>query len=149
MKTRSSLAFVCTLVMCMSAAASAPPTRYTIGNTGISQDIAADNQTGLTWQRSFQDQVTYAEADSFCQSLVLGGASDWRLPSIRELVSIVDHTRVVPAIDEATFPGTPSLYFWSSTPYVDTPGTMWTIYFGNGGMTGYGGSQKLHVRCVR
>jgi hypothetical protein len=51
-----------------------------------------DNVTGLMWQQQAVPSTTYAQSNptSYCQSLTLGGHADWRLPSIIELLSIVD-----------------------------------------------------------
>lgn len=73
-------------------------------------DTITDNATGLMWAQGddgaeldWQDALAYAEDSE------LGGFSDWRLPNVKELQSIVDYSRspsaadasaVGPAIDE-------------------------------------------------
>lgn len=59
-----------------------------------------DAITGLMWTRSpdwnydgvidYQDKMTFQEALAFSDSLTLGGYHDWRLPSIKELYSLID-----------------------------------------------------------
>jgi hypothetical protein len=46
----------------------------------------------------------------------LCGASDWRMPTRRELQGIVDYGRFNPAIDTGYFLNTPSSRFWSASP---------------------------------
>jgi hypothetical protein len=86
-----------------------------------------DIRTGLTWMRCALGQTwdgndcigkanVYMWSGAIDLKLKHGGYDDWRLPSIDELKSIIDTTRTRPSIDTSTFPGTPSWYFWSSTP---------------------------------
>ena len=76
-----------------------------------------DRVTGLVWQREVPpDSVDWWEARAYCRELELAGARDWRLPSRIELVSILDFSRIGPTIDAAVFEGTPSEFFWSSSP---------------------------------
>ncbi|MCG6167024.1 Lcl C-terminal domain-containing protein [Leptospira sanjuanensis] len=51
-----------------------------------------------------------------CDGLVLAGRSDWRLPNINELLSIVDYVNIGnPSILTAAFPNFPANIFWTST----------------------------------
>lgn len=85
------------------------------------------------------------------------GHSDWRVPNIKELQSIVDYRRVNLAIDPS-FPGltaspgsgTSSCY-WSSTPTVpDNPVGGWFVDFRSGIVTrNLSGYEFYSVRAVR
>ena len=69
-----------------------------------SADVATDRATGLAWRRPVQPDATdWNGAKTGCAAL--GGG--WRLPSLHELDTIVDHTVTAPSIDAVTFPGTP------------------------------------------
>ncbi|WP_070963854.1 DUF1566 domain-containing protein [Vibrio sonorensis] len=58
------------------------------------ESTITDNSTGLTWQRSdSQSSMKWPQALKYCENLELAGHSDWRLPDIKELHSIVDYTR--------------------------------------------------------
>ena len=57
----------------------------------------SDLNTGLMWQKttdatsdSLEGRVTWYEAEEYAKNLRLGGYSDWRVPSIKELISLVD-----------------------------------------------------------
>ncbi len=84
-------------------------TNYTNNGDGT----ITDNITGLTWQQDPGDKITYDEAVSGAASFNLAGYSDWRLPSIKELYSLI----IFSGID-------PSGYNGSSTsglvPFIDT-----------------------------
>lgn len=88
----------------------------------------------------------------------LCGATDWRRPSKKELLSIAHHGRVDPAIDTDYFPNTPSGNFWSGSPFAGNSYYAWSVnfYYGlalvelyaNGGTSfGYRDS-SFHVRLV-
>lgn len=126
--------------------AAAPAGRYTI-NT----DTVFDTKTGLTWQRAVPSQsYTWADAKAYCQSLSLAGLAKWRLPTRKELQSIVDVSVYYPSIDPVAFPSTPMVEFWSSSAYaIGTGGTAWYVAFSHGFTGAYSTSNSYQVRCVR
>jgi hypothetical protein len=137
-----------------------------------------DNITGLTWQRSpdtngdgsldSNDKFTWAEAQAYPGTLnaqTFGGYDDWRLPTIKELYSLIDFRGtdpsgcgapvdcpdIVPFIDTGYFEfayGDISAgerlidsQYASSTLYVATPpsGTLlFGVNFADGRIKGYG-----------
>jgi len=77
------------------------------------------------------------------------GASDWRVPDIKALGSIVERACVDPAIDLPVFPGTPSAVFWSASPFAGYTDLAWFVHF-HGGYDGAGGKTgSYRVRLVR
>ena len=116
-----------------------------------------DVATGLIWQQQ-DDGVerTHANAISFCQNLSLAGNTDWRLPNIKELISLVDYRQRDPAIDRVAFPNTQSTIYWSATSLVLTPTQAYTVPFvtTNGGfesgvLLNTPKTSDAAVRCVR
>lgn len=125
-------------------------------------EIVTDNVTGLQWQddaKSADNALIWTEALDLCESLSLGGRSDWRLPNINELRSIVDFRHIDPATDPI-FRNSASTPYWSSTSDDDIYAYhAWFIDFYDGSRMGshdpsgslaeiskYDGA---HVRCVR
>jgi hypothetical protein len=111
-----------------------------------------DTSTGVMWQQATAPGTyTWGEALSYCENLVLpsGGYSDWRLPTIKELHSIVDLMRAKPAIDITYFPGAVSDNYWSSTTYVQSPGKAAAIDFTDGHGDDYNKTSTFYVRAVR
>jgi hypothetical protein len=124
---------------------------YLAGFTDNGNETITDNNTKLIWQKAVTtDKYTWAGADDHCRSLSLGGKSDWRLPTVIELTSIVDYGQGDPSINGIYFPNTPfDDFFWTSTKWADSPSSAWYIYF-NYGYTNYlEGSYEIYVRCVR
>ena len=49
----------------------------------------SDNVTGLIWEKEMGSKISYKEAFQKAESSDLGGYSDWRVPSIKELYSLI------------------------------------------------------------
>jgi Protein of unknown function (DUF1566) len=128
------------------AIADAPPGRYAIAAGEVT-----DTQTGLIWQQGMSAAAgaTWADAPAYCSTLALNGHV-WRLPSLRELQTLVDETKT-PAIDLTAFPGTPTTYFWTSDAFTGNPGNAWVVDFTYGFTFGFGIDVTFAypVRCVR
>jgi hypothetical protein len=109
-----------------------------------------DMRTGLMWQQEETKAMTWEKALAYCENLDLGGYNDWRLPGIRELLSLVDDIRRDPSINTAYFPGCwPSIY-WSSTTHTLYPGFVWYVGFDDGQVHGGGHKgRRYYVRAVR
>lgn len=50
----------------------------------------SDLTTGLTWTKAFRNPSSWEEAVQAARALEAGGHHDWRLPTIKELYSLVD-----------------------------------------------------------
>ncbi|HKJ40855.1 MAG TPA: DUF1566 domain-containing protein [Sunxiuqinia sp.] len=120
-----------------------------------------DNVTGLMWTQKVGDKLTYQQAKVAADTIHIGGYSDWRLPTIKDLYSLIQFDGTDPSGPGSSNP-TPFLdtnYFdfrygsaddgdriidaqyWSSTEYVST--TMWGasttfgVNFADGRIKGY------------
>ncbi|MEW6077797.1 MAG: DUF1566 domain-containing protein [Thermodesulfobacteriota bacterium] len=112
-------------------------------------NTVTDNVTGLMWTKFPTDTMSWQEGLAYCENLTLAGYSDWRLPNIKELRSIVDYTVELPSIDLDFFPETIGSAYWSSTTYHVERTRVWVIgfYSGVGGGTPKG--MGSNVRAVR
>lgn len=79
----------------------------------------------------------------------LGGHDDWRVPTVKELQSLVDYSTSHPAVS-AGFPGevAASLY-WSSTPSADFASFALTVSFISGNVFPNEKTEVHRVRAVR
>ena len=117
----------------------------------LEANTVKDNDTGLIWQDNHDAKTIKRDwqgAKEYCQELTLAGYDDWRLPTIKELQSIVDIKRYKPAIKK-TFKYVASMYYWSSSKDVSDVKFAWGVYFGDGNTNGNTRSSECFVRCVR
>ncbi len=134
-----------------SATADAPVGRYTIQAGGTAAGTVLDTKTGLTWQQAVPTGSSlWSDAGTYCASSTLGlPGSGWRLPSMKELQTIVDDSRSNPAIDPTAFPNTPVDGFWTSTTMAGPSGSAWIVLFNFGGSFTVAVGTPYYARCVR
>ena len=131
-----------------------------------------DNCTGLMWKQCSEPDTdttgacngthlgyTWVNALSQCEGLNFAGYTDWRLPNIKELFSIVLHEDPAitgvkaegePYINQTVFPNTLSNVYWSSTtfPY-DTDYSLAVNFYYAYVNAGDKTTASAYVRCVR
>jgi len=121
-----------------------------------SKGIVTDSITGFQWQDDYRPnnpvikKTTWAGAIDYCNDLVLGGYSDWRLPNINELLTIISFGKKDPCISNE-FVYIKHDGYWSSTNAVryESGGGGWVIYFDSGFQTDDEKYMDRYVRCVR
>src|SRR6478736_8064695 len=112
-----------------------------MGYKDLGDGTVLDGVTGLVWQQKEGGTFDAAGAGPYCAGLDLAGYQNWRLPTVIELVSLLDFEHS-PKINPTYFPGTTNGVFRSSQ-------RSWNVSFSDGG-TGFSNETlKLPVRCVR
>ena len=137
---------VATLVLSASADANAPAGRYVVTNGGTGHGTVFDTKTKLTWQQTPSSSNYYGSA----MSANLGGTG-WRLPTIKELLTIVDDSQFNGAIDRTAF-SLPAGPYWSSSRLTGNFAhtTYFVVDFSTGGtLTGAMSQSANNFRCVR
>ena len=139
----------------------------------------SDLVTGLMWQRTMGPKLSYQDALTTASALSLGGHSDWRMPTIKELYSLILFTGTVcgekaesmfidtnyfdqPIGDVSAGEREIDAQTWSSTQYrcltMMGDSTVFGVNFVDGRIKGYpkydprsGGRipQKMYARYVR
>ena len=133
------------------------PPSYTDNGDGT----VSDNVTGLMWQQDPGEKMTWSEASDAVGSFRLGGYNDWRIPTIKELYSLIlfTGTDVDPKAEKGGTPFINTEYFqftygdtgnnervidsqyMSSTLYVSTTmgrnKTVFGVNFADGRIKGY------------
>jgi len=123
------------------------------GDFSRTNGVVTDARTNLEWQDDYSDNnndIKYGiwqNAIDYCETLTLDGKSDWRLPNLNELISLVDDTKYSPTINRV-FQTFIIASYWSSTSYFNS-NTAWTVNFDSGITIGSGKSYDRSVRCVR
>jgi hypothetical protein len=108
--------------------------------TDLGDGTVKDNLTGLEWAQAPHSlsgnstNMDWNSAIDFCNNLVYAGHSDWRLPSRKELMSLVDYGRYSPALPAGhPFAGVQDgKYCWSGTSRAYSAGYAWIVVVVNG-----------------
>lgn len=119
------------IIFALSALSITASAQHTVAPNGLE---VTNTRAGLIWQRCLAGQswngtacsgvatqMTWSAALAYAETQV-----GWRLPNVKELSTIVDRTRVNPAINSTFFPGVSSGIIWSNTPLND--GNVYQAY---------------------
>lgn len=134
----------------------APVERYQVNSGGT----VTDKATGLVWKRCSEGlsgdacEIGRATTYPWREAAALATATDfdgkgWRLPTVRELGTLLEYQCTMPAINLAVFPATPASNFWTATPYAGYVNGAWNINFNDGVQDNSSKNYRLHVRLVR
>lgn len=122
---------------------STPAARFKDNGNGT----LTDSKTGLIWKQCLEGQdypgcsgqvygYDWNDALKEAANSNFAGSSNWRVPSIRELESLVETHCSGPAVNAALFPNVYTGEHWSSSPAAGNPQSAWqsawTVNFGSG-----------------
>ncbi len=109
-----------------------------------------DKKTNLTWQKGEQGKKRWEVARRFCDTMELAGYDDWRMPSKKELISLVERNMFNPSIDRRFFPDAQPVDYWTTSQGTVSVGSAaWLVNFGYGDTHFFNKSNEYAVRCVR
>lgn len=143
-----------------ASGASTPNSAFTTSNAGL----VTHANTGLIWMRCSLGQswneksksctgnpamLDWTGAKEQADDFVYEGLSDWRLPSIKELATIVEKQCDQPSINLVSFPGTASDYYWSGFQYIHSDDFVWLLNFDSGHASVSNKKLQYFVRLVR
>lgn len=113
-----------------------------------------DKETQLVWEQSpFPMPLSWGQASDSCINKAVGARRGWRLPSVVELMSLLDPTQSTPALPT----GHPFMLdpmgsvFWSASSNVQSPTTLaWSVSISTGGVASISNkTSAFHSWCVR
>ncbi len=113
------------------------------------KEVVIDKQRNLMWQddsAAGRIDKNYEDAIAHCEDLDFAGHTDWYLPSVDELKSIVKAENYPRSIAKE-FQNVYADYYWSSTEY--SPELAWIVLFIYEDVVYYHRSDPSYVRCVR
>jgi len=95
-------------------------TRFVVlSNWGTGNEAVLDRETGLVWEkvpRANNNDVDWHIASTLCAASVTGGRGGWHLPTIQELMSLVDPSQSNPALPSGNpFTTVQSSFYLSAT----------------------------------
>ena len=111
-----------------------------------------DKNTKLLWEvksKSNSHNVFYwFKAENYCDNLIHAGSSDWYLPTIEELKTLLTAEKSLNSgyINSEYFSQNEPFSYWSSTEGYGHGG--WYVDFEFGGDSAYEDSKKKYARCV-
>lgn len=112
--------------------------------------VVLDRMTGLSWERSPRlSSLELDDARTYCGALVIDANASFRMPSMKELQTIVDDARSGVTIDPDFFPETQADGYWSSSRDAQNASSAWVVRFADGYTLSVDEDEKLFVRCVR
>ena len=96
-----------------------------------------DNETGLVWEHTpiggtGTPPVDWHSAIVFCHEHLFVNRGGWRLPTVEELMSLVDNTTASGLPPNAPFLQVAGGAFWSATTYEPDPAFVYTVRFPDG-----------------
>jgi hypothetical protein len=140
---------------------SVPETTPTADFVDNGNGTVTHGRTGLVWKRCAEGQnwsgstctgdvsfANWADALKAAVSASTAGFSDWRLPNIKELESIVEDKCASPSINGSIFPNTPLSIFRSASPS-EEPIYAWVVNFLDGRAWRQRKVRSYQVRLVR
>lgn len=135
-----------------------PDAVYTVSGNGT----ATDTRNGLMWKVCVEGQTwgagacsgvastfTWANALAHAEGHSFAVRTDWRLPNLKGLRSLVEECRANPAVNDAIFPSTSSSGAWSGSPYAGSSSNAWYVHFRDGNANNNGRGDAFQVRLVR
>ncbi|HPM47602.1 MAG TPA: DUF1566 domain-containing protein [bacterium] len=139
----------------------------------LGQDVKVNESSSGNWSNKSPKTMNWSDAKKYCENLKEEGYSDWRLPTISELRTLIQNCprtdtggackvtndclssncwsnaceRCYPRSSYSKLGDTEG--FWSSSELSDREDRAWNVGFGNGDVSNIYKNLNHYVRCVR
>lgn len=114
----------------------------------VGTSVLIDNLTGLMWGKAADNTArTWAQAVAYANQSTYAGFTDWRLPNVREMRSLIHYGRdTVAWLTSDGFTGLlSSRRYWTSTTFYYTTSYAWYVHLSQGGQFV---ASKTNTNCV-
>ena len=158
-KLYSSMIAIIALVVFAGVATAKPPSWDKVINSPerfkvlsqFNDEAVLDKETGLVWEQSPSTITrTYLQALKDCYEKIVGDRGGWRLPTVEELMSLVDLTNDPTLPNGNPFEDVGSSFYWSATKaYAVNPSFVRGVFFTSGSVLFSGKGGLALVWCVR
>jgi hypothetical protein len=127
------------------------------GNKQWSTSTTYDEPTWNLTNNNYTYPVGRVKSDypafEYCDDLVLGGNSNWKLPSRKEFFSLTDEIggsgSTCSTLIGFGFTNCQNSYYWSNLEYTSSATAAWGVSFNHGGDGGLVKANSYYVACVR
>ena len=131
-------------------------TRFTDNSNGT----VTDTLTGLIWLKEANcwGALTWSQALTYAHGLTDGQcgltdgsiAGDWRLPNVKEMLSLIDYDFYNPAMHQwQSFNNLQLSNYWSSTTCAGDSSTAWSVFINGGSLSTNNKALSFYVWPVR
>lgn len=159
LKKIGSLAVFCSIAL-LAAGQIKAASRFVVSLDGTE---VTDSLTGLIWLRcplggnydgstcvGTMYNYTWDQAIEQGQAYAATSGVPWRVPNVKELQSVTDVGAHVPALDVVAFPGEEGRNYWTSTPLLDWPRSVYIVSMNYGDVDTYSRDiPAFRLRLVR
>lgn len=110
-----------------------PGARFVTSKDGTE---VCDRTTGYVWEQNpdsiNRGTMTHANAIAFCANLDKGQGQVYELPSLQQLVGMLDYTHIDPALTPGVYSNVHAGTYWSATGLAEAPMSAWYVSVFNG-----------------
>jgi len=115
-----------------------------------SENIVIDKGNKLMWQDN--NEVTHyletaVSAKVYCENIILNGYIDWRMPTINEMINILDLNNKNTIHEKFKYIN-PNIYI-TNTSFIEDDSLLWAIDFKTGLILKDSKVNSNYIRCIR
>ncbi len=118
--------------------------------------VIVDRATGLVWARDGNDAggnngsvINWSDAISYALGLNFAGFTDWRIPNVLELASILDYEKTIAPLAYWEFTNIVTGNHWSSTTQASLTTQAFQVSFSGGIIAYTAKTATRNILCVR